>query len=125
MQTPDGRECPYYYVDAHRRHREREVCHLLTGTASAKDWHSELCATCPVPDIKQANRCETMVLHARIGRRPWRIWEQKRMLIRATCTKSGEAVTDPMIGCGQCHAPISFVVYEAPDATTTTEEETP
>jgi hypothetical protein len=43
------------------------------------------------------------------------------MLIDASCTKSGTAVSDPMIGCGHCHAPISFVVYEEPDTTTTKE----
>ncbi|MBN1248061.1 MAG: hypothetical protein JXC32_10420 [Anaerolineae bacterium] len=125
MLTPDGRECPYYYVDAHRRSQVREVCHLLDGSPDAAAWHSDLCARCPVPEIKQANRCETMVLHARIGRRGWRFWEPQRMLIRATCTKSGGVVSDPMVGCGQCHAPISFVVYQEPDSAGDAKEETP
>ena len=122
MLTPEGRECPYYFVDAHRRRHAREVCHLLDGSPDAAAWRSDLCASCPVPDIKQANRCETMVLKARIGRNPWRFWQPKRMLIEAACTKTGKAVSDPMVGCGSCHAPISFVVYNGPDPETSDRE---
>lgn len=115
MQTPYGRECPFYTVNAHRRSQAVERCHLLEGTPDAKRWTSEYCATCPVPDIKRANQCENMVLHAHIGRPRWRFWERPRMMIRATCTRSGGAVEDPMVGCGQCHAPLEFVVYKDTD----------
>ncbi len=114
MQTPDGCECPYYYLNAHRTTRVHELCHLLEGTADAAHWESQLCSSCEVPDIKMANRCQNMVLHARIGRRPGRFWEHKRMLIYATCLRSGGVVRDPMVGCGQCHVPLTFVVCEDP-----------
>ena len=123
MQTPDGRSCPYYYADAHRRTDILERCHLLAGKPDARRWHSGLCVRCPVPEIKLANRCERMVLHAKIGRRPWRFWEGQRMLITATCTRSGGRVEDPMVGCGQCHSPIDFVVYEGPQTLNTEETE--
>ena len=55
-----------------------------------------------------------MVLHARIAEPGWRIWQHRRVVVTATCTKSGEAVQNPMVGCGLCHAPLSFVV--GPDA---------
>ena len=114
MLTPDGRACPHYYVDAHRTARAREVCHLLTGTDGGERWTSALCRHCPVPEITRANRCPTMVLHARIAEPGWRIWQHRRVVVTATCTKSGEAVQNPMVGCGLCHAPLSFVV--GPDA---------
>ena len=121
MQTPDGRECPYYYLNAHRTTIEHERCNLLAGTADAAGWTSQLCATCIVPRIKAANKCENMVLHARIGRRPGRFWERKRVLVRATCLRSGGEVKDPMVGCGLCHTPLTFVVYESPEAEDTKE----
>lgn len=122
MLTPEGRDCPYYYVNAHRRSQAREVCHLLDGSPDAAQWASAFCAMCPVPEIKRANGCETMVLHARIGKRPWRFWEQRRMVVHATCTKNGKRVGDPMVGCGQCHTPITFVVHEE-DNTTSEQKE--
>jgi len=122
MQTPDGRQCPYYYLTAHRTTRERGLCHLLEGTADAAQWTSQLCTSCVAPDIKLANRCEHMVLHARIGRRPGHFWERKRMLIDATCLRSGCVVKDPMVGCGQCHAPLNFIVYEDPGTEDTKEK---
>lgn len=115
MRTPDGRACPYYYVNHHRRSTPEETCHLLEGKPDARRWTSALCATCPVPDIHRANRCPHMVLHGHIGRRRWRFWEQERVLIRATCPKSDGPVKDPYRGCGHCHDPLTFIVREKPD----------
>ncbi len=117
MRTPDGRECPYYYSGYHRQTTSKAVCHLLDGKPDAQRWSPALCATCIVPDIRRANACPTMVLHARIGKRGWRFWEKERMLIHATCTRSGGAVEDPYVGCGQCHSNFTFVVGEDPDPT--------
>ncbi len=110
MQTPDGRECPYYYLDAHRRSPMREGCHLLEDAGRADGWSSALCRTCEVPEIKRANQCPHMVLRPRIGRR--RFWEPRSVLIEASCVKREGAVRDPMVGCGLCHAPLDFVVYQ-------------
>lgn len=112
MRTPAGQACPFYYADTHRRASVQEVCHLLDGTPEAATWTSDLCRTCPVPEIKRANRCTHMVLHPKIGKRRWRFWESPRMLIRATCTKSGGPVKDPKVGCGQCHTSLTFIVRE-------------
>jgi hypothetical protein len=132
MQTPYGQACPFYYVNAHRRTTAREQCHLLDGTEDAHNWTSELCRTCPVPEIRRVNRCPNMKLHAGIGRRGkiaravarlqfWRPREQwGRMVVRTTCTESGGAVSDPYVGCGRCHAPLELVVSEV---TTHTEQD--
>jgi len=115
MQTPYGQECPYYYLNAHRTTRVREGCHLIVGSPDAARWTSGLCAQCPVPAISQANRCENMTLRGRIARRPGRFWERPRVLVTATCSRAG-VVPDPMVGCGQCHAPIAFVVGDEADS---------
>ena len=110
MRTPDGRECPYYYANFHRREVGVEVCRLLEETPDGEIWTSDYCATCPVPDIRRANACENMVLHARIGRR-W-FWQPKRVLIKAICTLTGKPVADPYVGCGRCHPLPTFVVAD-------------
>lgn len=110
MQTPDGRECPYYYVDYHRRTMGREVCHLLEGHPDAQRWTSALCATCAVPDIKRANGCPSMHLHARIGKPWWRFWGKESIQLYADCERSHKVVENPYVGCGECHPPVQFVV---------------
>ncbi len=112
MRTPDGRECPFYYADAHRRAGMREYCHLVATKPDAAVWTSEICFTCPVPDIKRANHCPDMILQGRIGGKGWRFWQKSRMLIDATCTKSRSRVENPMVGCGRCHGSLTFVVAE-------------
>ena len=115
MLTPDGRHCSYYYIDAHRRLEAREVCHLLAGNPDADQWTSDLCASCPVPEIKRANQCEHMVLNAQIKRYRLQFWRAPEMQIVANCLRSGGRVSDPMVGCGLCHTPIQFVVYDGAD----------
>ena len=113
MRIPDGRECPYYYVDTRRwREGKEELCRLLAGTDDAARWTSELCRRCPVPDIRRANACPNMQLHARIRRPRWQFWKPLRIVVRATCTKSKGPVKDPYVGCGQCHGAIEFVVAD-------------
>ncbi len=99
MRTPAGNECNYFYGDYHRG-RNREECRLLPKD-QADEWKPQLCETCPVPDILLANRCEHMVLHASI-KRPLMVLPA-RVHIRAYCTKTEQAVSDPHVGCGQCH----------------------
>lgn len=112
MRTPEGRECPYYYADIQRWHTGREDCRLLENRPEAAEWTSALCATCPTPDIRRANACPNMQLHARLRRRPLRFWEAPRMHITASCTKSGGAVTNPYTGCGLCHEQLTFIIEE-------------
>jgi hypothetical protein len=118
MRTPDGRECRHYYVDTHRWREGKETCRLLEGTPDAERWTSDLCRTCPVPEIRRANTCPEMQLHARIQRRPLRFWEGPRVHVRATCEKGGGPVEDPYVGCGLCHEPLNFVVADEESDTT-------
>ncbi len=110
MRTPDGRECPYYAEGYYRRIAEKAVCHLLEGQPDARHWTPALCATCRVPDIRRANECPTLILRLHIGRGGWRFWEGKRIHIQATCSRSQRGVPNPYVGCGLCHANITFVV---------------
>lgn len=116
MRTPDGRECPYFYAGYHRQVTAKAVCNLLDGKPDAQRWSPDFCATCPVPDIRRANACRNMVLDARVGKSGWRFWEKERMLVRATCTRTGTTVADPYVGCGQCHGSLTFVVGKDPEA---------
>ncbi len=112
MLTPDGKHCPYYYVNTHRQANETALCHLLQGQADALRWNPTFCITCPVPKIKQANGCENLRLHARVGKRKWHFWEKEHIIIHATCVRTGNSVKNPYVGCGQCHHPIVFVVKD-------------
>ncbi len=112
MRTPDGRECPYYYADVQRWHTRREECRLLEYQTDAAQWTSALCQACQVPNIRRANACPTLRLHARIRRRLLRFWERPRMTISASCSKSGGVVANPYVGCGQCHEALTFMVRE-------------
>ncbi len=99
MRTPAGSECRYYYEDFFRGHETRE-CRLLPS-ASAHEWRPELCTRCPVPHILLANACPNLVLSGAV-RSGW-LGLGRRMVIGATCRKSGQNVREPEIGCGQCH----------------------
>ncbi|MEA3349827.1 MAG: hypothetical protein U9Q82_04320 [Chloroflexota bacterium] len=115
MRTPAGNECPYFYGDYYRG-REHEECRLLPAD-QARKWTPQLCATCPVPGITQANSCENMILHASIYK-PFFIFKA-RVQIQAYCTKTQRDVPEPHIGCGECHPLPPVFAREANDADTT------
>ncbi len=94
MHTPAGKECPYFYGDYYRG-RNHEECRLLP------EWQPKLCITCPVPGIHLANACKYMTLTAEV-RRPFFVFPPE-VQISAYCKKSQKAVTEPHIGCGECH----------------------
>ena len=109
MKTPAGTECKYFYGD-YFRGRKHEECRLLM--AYGQDWTADLCRTCPVPSILQANACEFMRLRAQVVR-PVAALFQRRVQISASCEKTGRPVTEPQIGCGECHAlPPVFQIKE-------------
>ncbi len=110
MQLPDGRECPHYYADFHRRDPGVEYCRLLENTPDAEEWNLEFCTHCPAPDYLRVNACQQMKLQARIGRRHF--WKKRQVLIQATCSQG--PITNPAIGCGHCHPRLTFVVGEPP-----------
>jgi hypothetical protein len=108
MRTPSGRECKYFYGDYYRG-RRREECALLK--AGAERWSADLCRTCPVPALTQANACEFLQLNAHVVR-PLAAAFQRRVAVSAFCQKSLRAVPEPQIGCGECHAlPSEFQVH--------------
>jgi hypothetical protein len=109
MKTPAGRECPHFYGD-YFRGRNVEECRLLDSQGQA--WTRDLCSTCPVPNITRANSCQFMNLKVKVGRPILAIF-QRRVLVSAFCEKSKRDVSEPEIGCGECHAlPFTFEVKE-------------
>jgi hypothetical protein len=99
MRTPAGPECPYFFGDYYRG-RNSEECRLLK--ASGQQWTADLCRTCPVPAISRANACQFLQLHATVGR-PLGAAFQRRVQISASCSKTHRSVSEPQIGCGECH----------------------
>jgi hypothetical protein len=100
MRTPAGKECRYFYGDYYRGRKEEE-CRLLTGEYPPLPWKPQLCETCPVPSILQANACEFLVLKPRLIR-PFPFLRQQ-VQVKAYCTKTNRDVAEPHIGCGECH----------------------
>ncbi len=107
MQTPAGKQCSYFYGN-YFRGRNEEECRLLL--ASGERWTRDLCSTCPVPAIQQANACEFLKLRAHVTR-PITSMLQRRVQVSAYCEKVKRTVAEPAIGCGECHPlPANFVV---------------
>jgi hypothetical protein len=100
MLTPAGTECPFYYADFHRG-RQRQECRLVARTPGGGRWAPDLCARCRVPAIHVANACPNLVLEARV--QPGVLGLGRGVRVSAVCTRSGGPVTEPEIGCGQCH----------------------
>lgn len=109
MRTPAGKECKFFYGN-YFRGRAAEECRLLQS--AGETWTANLCKTCPVPEVLQANACEFMQLRGSVTR-PFGALFQRRVEISAYCEKAGRAVTEPQIGCGLCHPlPREFVVKQ-------------
>jgi hypothetical protein len=109
MKTPAGRECPHFYGDYYRG-RNVEECRLLEAQGQA--WTPDLCHSCPVPNITRANSCQNMKLKVKIGR-PITAVFQRRVQVSAFCEKTKRDVSEPEIGCGECHTlPFTFEVKE-------------
>jgi hypothetical protein len=109
MKTPAGRECPHFYGDYYRG-RNVEECRLLEAQGQA--WTPDLCRSCPVPNITRANSCQNMKLKVKIGR-PITAVFQRRVQVSAFCEKTKRDVSEPEIGCGECHTlPFTFEVKE-------------
>ena len=109
MRTPAGKECKYFYGN-YFRGRNVEECRLLQ--ASGQKWSADLCQTCPVPAILQANACEFLKLQGTVTR-PLSAVFQRRVQVTAFCGKTNRSVSEPQIGCGECHPlPPVFQVKE-------------
>jgi hypothetical protein len=55
-----------------------------------------------VPGIRRANACQFIRLKPRVARPMLELF-RKQVQVSAYCDKSGGAVPEPHIGCGQCH----------------------
>lgn len=109
MKTPAGHECQHFYGD-YFRGKNVEECRLLKSQNQA--WSPDLCRTCPVPAIARANSCGHMRLNAVVAR-PWTAFFQRRVQIQAFCDKAKQTVSEPQVGCGECHAlPFTFEIKE-------------
>jgi len=109
MKTPAGRECPHFYGDYYRG-RNVEECRLLQ--LYGQNWTRDLCATCQSPNVALANSCQQMKLKALVSR-PFAALFQRRVQITAYCEKTQRDVSEPQVGCGECHAlPFKFEVKE-------------
>ena len=107
MKTPAGYECPHFYGD-YFRGRNVEECRLLK--AAGQPWSPDLCRSCPVPGIARANACEFLKLNAKVAR-PLSAAFQRRVQLSAYCEKSKKNVSEPHVGCGECHTlPFKFEV---------------
>lgn len=111
MRTPYGAECKFYYEDFNRG-RSRQECRLLERQPGAR-WSPDLCRACPVPRILLANACAHLTLHAKITSGFFGLG--RRVELSASCAKTGERVSEPAIGCGQCHASDTPLKFELPD----------
>jgi len=100
MRTPAGKECRYFYGDYYRG-RTNEECRLLNAASPPLSWASDLCDTCPVPDILLANACSDMLLEPRLER-PFP-FIKRQVRVSTYCNKTQLKGFDPHIGCGQCH----------------------
>ena len=109
MRTPAGKECSHFYGDYYRG-KNVEECRLLQ--ASNERWSADLCNTCPVPGIELANACEYLKMNG-IVERPFSALFQRRVQVSPYCKKTERHVSEPHIGCGECHnLPFTFEVKE-------------
>ncbi|HSF80961.1 MAG TPA: hypothetical protein VLA49_06990 [Anaerolineales bacterium] len=100
MRTPAGKECRYFYGDYYRG-RQHEECRLLDAANPPLTWKPDLCTSCPVPGILQANACTYLQLKPSFAR-PFPFIRQE-VRVSAYCQKTERTGFDPHIGCGECH----------------------
>jgi hypothetical protein len=100
MRTPAGVECKYFYGDYYRG-RNHEECRLLLE--NAQKWEPKLCRNCPVPSITRANACDSMKLKATVKRTAMTKFKP-RVQVTAFCERTERNVSEPHIGCGDCHS---------------------
>lgn len=108
MRTPFGIECHYFYSDYYRG-RNIEECRLIGNKQPPHHWTRDLCENCPVPSILRANACSHMTLRGDVKRFFFGI--KRKMVVTAYCDKSEAIVSEPAVGCGQCH-PIPQIFFE-------------
>lgn len=99
MVTPAGKECRFYYENFHRGHSDQE-CRLVQSNPNSEDWKPTDCQNCPVPDILLANSNPNLVLEGRITK--GFLGFNRKINIKAFCSKHLIDVPDPFVGCPVC-----------------------
>ncbi|HJW89363.1 MAG TPA: hypothetical protein VJ436_01845 [Anaerolineales bacterium] len=112
MRTPAGKECRYFYGNYYRG-KQQEECRLLNSKIPPQRWSRDLCQTCPVPDLLQANACENLILEGNI-QRPFP-YLRRMVSVSAYCTLTHRDVAEPHVGCGECHPLPSIFAGEIRD----------
>jgi hypothetical protein len=97
MRTPYGKECFYYYQDFYRGRSVME-CRLLGPHGG---WTPTLCKDCPVPAILADNACPNMTLRGEAVSGLFGLG--RRVKVTAYCRQTDRVVSDPHIGCSECH----------------------
>jgi len=92
--------CEFYFEDYYRG-MERQECRLLGRSGEGHEWTPGLCRSCPVPRIRQANRCPDMILEARVSSAFLGLG--RKVSLTGFCTRTMQEVKDLMVGCGECH----------------------
>ena len=105
MRTPYGQDCKFYYADFHRG-RNEQVCRLAEANPASETWQPDVCRGCPVPEILRANACEHLMLTGRVVK--GFLGFGRKLVVEASCTKTKRAVSEPHIGCGECHGDLPF-----------------
>jgi hypothetical protein len=77
------------------------VCRLAEANPESADWQPDICRTCPVPAILRANACEHLTLTGRVVK--GFLGFGRKLIVEANCTRTKRAVSEPQVGCGECH----------------------
>ncbi len=99
MKTPAGKECHFYYQDFHRGNSTQE-CRLVAQKSHSESWKPDDCFACPVPGILLANSSPYLVLEASIKK--GFLGMNRRVEVRASCSRHLIDVPEPHIGCLKC-----------------------
>ncbi len=101
MITPAGKECRFYYQDYFRGRSEQE-CRLIKSNSRSPEWKPKDCETCPVPEILLANSSPDLVLEATV--KPGFLGMNRRVAVKAFCSRHLIDVDNPIVGCPKCAA---------------------
>ncbi len=99
MKTPAGKECHFYYQDFPRGNSTQE-CRLVAQKSHSEPWKPDDCFACPVPGILLANSSPYLVLEATIKK--GFLGMNRRVEIKASCSRHLIDVPEPHIGCLKC-----------------------
>ncbi len=99
MLTPAGKECRFYYEDYHRGNSEQD-CRLVRNNPRSLAWQPKDCFQCPVPEILWANSSPDLVLEGTI--RKGMLGMNRRVEIKAFCSRHLVEVGKPEVGCPHC-----------------------